>query len=143
MLFWCWYDANNLGHECSGNLSPGIRTRCIAGKATTLVIAFDSLWLREVCENREKADAELGSTVARALRNRLADLDAANSAADLVAGSPRVIKDGELEYMAVNLQEGLRIEFTANHVRNPADDPDHIDWANVSRIKIVGIRHGN
>ena len=107
-----------------------------------MVIAFDSLWLRAVCENREEADAELGPAVARVLRSRLADLDAANSATDLIAGSPRVITEGDFEYMAVNLQDGMRIEFMANYVKNPADGADHIVWANVSRIKIIGIRHG-
>jgi toxin HigB-1 len=108
-----------------------------------LVIAFDSLWLRAICENGQKADADLGPDIARALRGRLADLDAANSATDLIAGIPRVITDGELEYMAVNLQDGMRIEFMANHVKNPIDGAGHIVWANVSRIKIIGIRHGN
>jgi len=62
---------------------------------------------------------------------------------DLVAGGPRVIKDGDLEYMVISLQNGFRIELVPNHVNNPRDRADRIDWARVSRIKIIGIRHVN
>jgi hypothetical protein len=62
---------------------------------------------------------------------------------DLVAGSPRVTKDGDLECMVFNRQDGFMIEFVPNHVNNPRDGANRIDWARVSRIKIIGVRHGN
>jgi hypothetical protein len=106
-----------------------------------LVIAFDSLSLRAVCENAEQADSELGPVVAQTLRKRLADLRAATSATDLVAGGPRVLNDGDLEYMALNLRDGFRILFVPNHVKNPRDSANRIDWAKIGRIKIIGIPH--
>lgn len=136
-------DPNNSGHECIGSADRSDQTRHVGGRATALVIAFDSLWLRAVCEGADKADSELGAVVARMLRNRLADLSAASSPMDLVAGGPRVIKDGDLEYMVISLQNGFRIELVPNHVNNPRDRADRIDWARVSRIKIIGIRHVN
>lgn len=136
-------DPNNSGHECIGSAGRSDQARRIAGRATTLVLAFDSLWLRAVCEDTDKADSDLGAVVARTLRNRLADLSAASSPMDLIAGSPRVIKDGDLEYMVITLHDGFRIEFVPNHVNNPRDGANQIDWAKVSRIKIIGIRHGN
>ena len=107
-----------------------------------MVIAFDSLSLRAVCENAEEADLELGLAVAQTLRKRLADLRAATSPTDLVAGGPRVLNDGDLEYMAINLRDGFRIKFVPNHVKNPLDNANRIDWAKISRIKIIGILHG-
>lgn len=106
-----------------------------------MVIAFDSLPLRAVCEDANQADSDLGPVVARTLRSRLADLRAATSPADLVAGRPRVVVDGDREYMELSVGEGFRILFEANHVNNPRDTASRIDWAKVSRIKIVGIRN--
>jgi hypothetical protein len=108
-----------------------------------LVIAFDSLELRAVCEDADKANTELGDATARTLRTRLSDLGAASSPLDLVAGSPRLVTDGDLEYMVVDLHGGSRIEFVPNHVNNPRDGTHHIRWEKVGRIKIIGIRHGN
>lgn len=104
-----------------------------------MVIAFDSLSLRAVCENADQADSELGPVVAQSLRNRLADLRAATSPKDLTAGSPRVLNNGDLEYMTLNVREGFRILFVPNHVNNPHDSANRIEWARVSRIKIIGI----
>lgn len=108
-------------------------------RATALVIAFDSLSLRAVCENVEQADSELGPVVAQTLRKRLADLRAATSPTDLVAGSPRVLNDGDLEYMALNLREGFRVVLVPNHVKNPRNRANRIEWAKINRIKIIGI----
>ena len=43
--------------------------------------------------------------------------------------------------MELSVGEGFRILFEANHVNNPRDTASRIDWAKVSRIKIVGIRN--
>lgn len=103
-----------------------------------LVIAFASQSLRALCENPATADTELGPEVAQALRSRLADLRAATSLSDLVAGSPRILNHRRL-CMAVNLRDGFQMIFAANHVHNPRDGQNGIDWAKVRRIKIVEI----
>ena len=51
-------------------------------------LAFESRWLRTVCENEADADRELGLAVAETLRHRLADLLAATSIDDILAGKP-------------------------------------------------------
>jgi toxin HigB-1 len=109
------------------------------GRLTVLVLAFDSMSLRAVCEDAAQANTELGPAVAEALRHRLADLRAATSPADLIAGSPRVLHVGAYEYMSVNLTEGFRMVFAPNHVKNPRDAANGIDWTKVSRIKIIEI----
>ncbi len=112
-------------------------------KATILVIAFDSRSLRALCENADQADSELGPVAARTLRSRLADLDAATSPSDLVAGSPRVLGDGDDERMELNVGEDLRILFVSNHKENPRNGSNRIDWPKVSRIRIIGICNDN
>jgi hypothetical protein len=103
-----------------------------------LVIAFASQSLRAICENPTTADTELGPAVAQTLRNRLADLRAATSLSDLVAGSPRILNHRS-QCMAVNLREGFQMIFAPNHVNNPRDGRNGIDWTKVRRIKIVEI----
>jgi len=43
--------------------------------------------------------------------------------------------------MALNLRDGFRIVFVPNHVKNPRDGANRIDWGKISRIKIIGIPH--
>ncbi len=100
-------------------------------------LAFDSKSLRAVCENEAEAKLELGATVAEILKHRLADLRAATSVKDLVAGRPRISADRE--HMIVDLCDGYRIVFKANHPKNPKSDTEDVDWERVSRIKILRI----
>jgi hypothetical protein len=96
-----------------------------------------------MCEDAAHADSQLGPVVAQSLRNRLADLRAASSPKDLVVGGPRVIGNGDAEYMILNLRDGYRMLFAPNHVKNPRDNANRIEWAKVSRIKIIEISNDN
>lgn len=104
-----------------------------------MVLAFDSKLLRMVCEQATEAYCRFGPTVAKMLHHRLADLRAATVAKDLVVGQPCVLKSTDGQEMAVDLCEGYRIVFSANHPNNPKLETGDVDWTNVSRIKILGI----
>jgi toxin HigB-1 len=111
-----------------------------ASKRTeSLQLAFESKQLRTVCEDEVQAKGELGETVAKTLKHRLADLRAATSVKDLVAGKPRLLPEPEANNMAVDLCEGRRFVFTANHVSNPTTPENNLDWSRVTRIKILRI----
>lgn len=73
---------------------------------------------------------------AKALIARLADIEAANSVADLVAGRPREISANDY---ALDLDDGYLLVFTGNHHPNPTDQNGLVDWSRVSRIKITSI----
>jgi hypothetical protein len=45
--------------------------------------------------------------------------------------------------MAVDLCDGYRIVFDANHPNIPLTETGSIDWAKVSRIKILRIDNNN
>jgi len=111
-------------------------------KVNTLELAFDSKALRTICESEGQAKLELGVTVAESLKHRLADLVAATSTNDLLAGRPRVCANGR--DMVLDLCNGHVIVFTANHVNNPMTETNIVDWARVTRIKILRIEsdHG-
>lgn len=106
-----------------------------------LELAFESKELRDMCESEAEAKRKLGETVAAMLRHRLADLDAATSPRDLLAGRPRSSQDGQT--MMIDLCEGHRIVFAANHLHNPTTSGGDLDWAKVRRIRILRIESGH
>ena len=108
---------------------------------TTLEIAFNTKSLRAICESEAKAKRELGPSVAGILKHRLADLQASKSANDLVAGQPRFVPGAVRQNMTVDLCDGYRIVFTANHPKSSSSSSEtrDVDWARVSRIKILRI----
>jgi hypothetical protein len=91
-----------------------------------------------VCENEVEGNRQLGETLAKALRSRLADLDAASSVKELLAGRPKELSDG---IMSVELGKGGSLVFTANHPNVPKTINRQTDWARVHSIRILSI-HG-
>jgi hypothetical protein len=116
--------------------TPTRRTRGNRGRAT-LVLSFASKSLREICEDEKHATRQLTKKVTRSLRHRLADLEAAGSVRDLIAGNPRKRKSSG-NYQ-VTLADSFCLEFAANHVKKPLDKNEEVDWKRVNRIQIVRI----
>lgn len=106
-----------------------------------LELAFDSRALRTVCESEAEARRELGTAMADILKRRLADLRAATSVRDLVAGNPRVGPDGQI--MLLDLADGYRLVIKANHINNPLTGTAGLDWEQVTRVKIIRIEGEN
>ncbi len=102
-----------------------------------LILAFASKLLREVCEDEKKAEQRFGKKVTERLKHRLADLEAAPSVTDIVAGWPR-LQNPTGQY-SLRLVDGFCVEFAANHVKNPLDKNGKVDWKKVHRIQIVQI----
>ena len=100
-------------------------------------LAFDSKAIRTICESEAQARLELGANVAEVLKHRLADMRAARSPKDLVVGRPRIGADGQ--HMVIDLCDGHHIIFKPNHVKSPLTKTAELDWAKVSRIKILRI----
>jgi len=104
---------------------------------TGLILAFASKTLREICEDEERAEQRFGRRVTESLKHRLADVEAAPAATDLIAGAPQL--QNPTSHYSVRLADGFCLEFAANHVKNPHDKNGNIDWKKVSRIQIVRI----
>ncbi len=102
-------------------------------------LAFDFRPLRTICESEAHAKDELGVTVAEMLKHRLADLRAAVSIRDLVAGRPCLLQGTADLCMTLDLCEGYRLVFCANHPKNPVSSTGGVDWLKVSRVKIMRI----
>lgn len=106
-------------------------------RANTLELAFNSKSLRTICENETQARLELGPRVAEILKHRLADLRAATSPKDLVAGRPR--EGSDLQSMVIDLWDGYQLVFCANHPKKLVAEAGKLDWLKVSRIKVLRI----
>jgi hypothetical protein len=101
-----------------------------------LEVAFQTRALRDLCESEGRAVAALGTEVAASLRARLADMRAASSPLDLLAGNPRV----EDDRIRVDLEAGASFVFSQNHLSAPLTDAGVLDWLRVRRIKLLEIR---
>ena len=100
-------------------------------------LAFESKCLRTICESEAHGKNELGLEVAEVLKHRLADLRAATSIHDLVAGRPRVSDKGE--QLVVDLRNSYYVVLVANHPNNPVTETGRLDWTRISRIKVLRI----
>src|SRR5438034_6550158 len=98
-------------------------------------LAFGTKALRELCEQEDAAAGKFGDKVALELRARVADLRAADSVADLVAGTPRVI-GGQDPRLIISILGALEMVIRPNHIRMPLGTDGELDWQHVRRIRL-------
>lgn len=72
---------------------------------------------------------------------RLADLRAATSIFDLVAGQPTDAA-GSQPQVTIELGAGYRMVLHPNHVNNPRSADGDVDWSQVRRVQVVEIGEG-
>lgn len=101
-----------------------------------MIFAFSTKTIRALCECQAKAERVLGLKAAKKLRERLADIRAAASVTDLIAGRPHEIEGGRLPNYAINLADGYRVVLCANHNEIPITKAGRVDWSKVSRVRI-------
>jgi hypothetical protein len=103
-------------------------------------LAFSSKQLRQLCEVAASGDEQLGPLLAKSLRDRLADIAAAESVADLLIGFP-TLNIGRRE-LTLRLAEDARLVFAVNQgtLRADADlaGPDE-----VVRLKLLRVERDN
>jgi proteic killer suppression protein len=134
---WRW--VGRLRHSFRGSAS----LRALHGNRLLLLeIAFQTRELRNLCEKERVAQRQLGRAVAEKLKNRLADIIAAEQVDEVIAGSPK-IKGKLRDRIEINLGGGIRLVVCSNH-HSPAVTKDgRVDWLHVSRLKVVHIGPGD
>lgn len=83
----------------------------------------------------------LGPKAAEKLKRRLADLRAAAAISELVVSRPYELDGARDHQMAMNLCDGTRIVFSANHSNPPTLKSGRVDWTKVNRIKIMDVEN--
>ena len=101
-------------------------------------LAFGTRQLRAICEDQGVADSNLNLLVSEQLRGRLADLHAARSIQELVAGRPKVDPDDQ-RILILELAEGFVLRLQVNHSNPPRLGDGTIDWSRVRRLRVVSI----
>jgi hypothetical protein len=76
---------------------------------------------------------------APALRRRVADLRAARTVSDLIGSALSYGSRAGIEAVTLRIGTGHELVFVANHPKNPVLGTGAVDWARVSRIKVVSI----
>ncbi|MBI3506352.1 MAG: hypothetical protein HY059_16060 [Proteobacteria bacterium] len=98
--------------------------------------SFDNKKIRKICENSEAAKKALGAGVAAALQSRIADIDAAVTFADVVAGNPRVDPNSNGEVFILDLSDKYHLKFKDNY---PKMSSSGVGWSRISSIKIIEV----
>jgi hypothetical protein len=82
---------------------------------------------------------QLGANVARELAQRLADISALSTAAELADLFSGDIVDRSPSERALRLEGGHELVFCAGHVEVPVMEDGSTNWAEVSRLRIVAL----
>ena len=102
-------------------------------------ILFSKDEWKELCENERIGTRKLGAQGAKKLRRRLADMRAAQTVTDLIAGRPHPLKGDRARQFAVDLDGARRLVFTAANDPPPTQDDGSVDWRQVTAVTIVFI----
>jgi hypothetical protein len=96
-------------------------------------LAFATERLRAVCEDGMIAGTEYDRMFVEQLQARLADLRAAGSIYDLLAGNPRT----ESGRLTVEVTNGYVLVARPNHRVAPLRADGEVDWGRVRRLHIL------
>jgi proteic killer suppression protein len=100
-------------------------------------ILFDDGDLERLCSEERTMKRKLGTSGAKKLRTRLAELEAARCVPDLAAGRPHpLLKDRHGQY-SVDLDGGRRLVFRPTRQPPPVRNDGGIDWQQVTSVTIV------
>jgi toxin HigB-1 len=102
-------------------------------------ITFSDRKLQKLCEQQAVAQKKLGANCARKLKNRLADLAAAGSVMELIAGRPHPLKGDRAGEFAVDLEGGKRLVFQPGNDPIPLMEDGSVDWSEVTTVCIIFI----
>ena len=107
-------------------------------------ISFAGPKLESVCGQHKLAAKEIGALSAKKLQLRLAELFAAESVKELVAGRPHPLTHDRFGQFAVDLHGGHRLIFKPTRQPPPLLSDGGIDWSSVTEITIteIGDYHG-
>lgn len=104
-----------------------------------LQVAFRTKELRSTCESPARARREHGDSAAAALRRYLADLEAVETVAELVEMGLEFESCGvKVGLIRFELSEGQHLYCEVNHQHVPMSG-EAVDWARVSRLKVIHI----
>ena len=139
-----WSKATRAGCE---NRSFGARLRslqlsvgCVLAKVGRLELTFQTAELRDICEKRAVATAELGYAAARELAERLADIGAVDTVAELSELLGAAINERSAhEKCRLHLKSGFDVILELAHPSPSGSKPRSTAWDKTTRMKVTAI----
>jgi hypothetical protein len=116
---------------------------CVVHRAKRLELTFHTAELREICEKRAIAAAKLGYAAARELAERLADIEALDTVADLSVLFGGAVCDRGPSEKSFRLNSGFDVVFVSGHPSGAGLDSKATEWAKTNRVKITAIEPAN
>jgi hypothetical protein len=113
--------------------------RVLFPRVNRLELTFHTSELREICEKRSVAAAELGYAAARELAERLADIEAIDTVAELSLLLGEAIRDRSPTEKSLHLNSGFHVVFVSAHPLTAAATSRATDWKATTRMKITAI----
>lgn len=103
-------------------------------------LAFDTKYIRNICEDEDKAEEEFGPEIAEKLKSRLSDMRAASVVAELpTTGNLHEVLGNPHSFYRIKLCNDYFLTFSSNHINSPHFDNGNIDWSKVNHVKILEI----
>ena len=102
-------------------------------------ILFKDRKLEGICRDEKRMVRQLGPGSARKLRARLKDLSAAANMEEIRVGRPHRLSSDFRDSVALDLDKGMRLVLEAADDPAPRREDGGIDWASVTRGRIVFI----
>lgn len=100
-------------------------------------VAFRTKRLRSICEDPNVASESLDPVVVDQLVSRIADIRAADSLADILAGNPGLNEDQTT--LTIDLTKGYKMQLQISHQNLPVDSDGHLVKGRVRRLQLVDI----
>lgn len=102
-------------------------------------ISFQTVELRDLCEDEFLAAEKLGSEIAESLKHRLSDLFAADSIHDVLVGRPALGMFNGQECLRIELSRTYCMTMVPNHSSPRVDANGATNWELVRRLMLVSL----
>lgn len=109
-----------------------------------LELSFATSRIRDLCERREEAVSAMGLDAALELEQRLADIEAVDNAADLIALLSNEMAERSSYIWSLRLSSGHTLVLVSGHAkRRHVTSGGATDWGRVTRMRIEEIEGPN
>jgi len=125
----------SLGEVFLLSFGPGICRKVASG----LHLAFENRELRDICLSETASAQAYGQDVSDVLRARLADMIAAETLAEVVAGRLRNDPDDAPGTFLLSLGGGALLRFRANHPRTGLMGKASLNESRISRVMLISV----
>lgn len=106
-------------------------------------LSFITKPIRDICERKKQATDVFRPECVQLLHDALAELRAAPTVGDVADWNGRMVPRNKSDRLVFHFAQSVKIEFKANHVRNPMEANGNLAWENVSSIKILKVEIKN